>query len=1525
MGALTATTIAAIPSAVAAPPVDEEIARSSDASWHSVIVVMDDKHEEKGVPATTPQEKIDHVQDLIDTAKSSQRAVLAKLEGAEKDHQAHDVQPLYVVNAVSATVTKEVALDLAKTPGVSEVSIDHKIEADPISDDSGMRMSALGGKPAALHLPWNLRQISASEGLLDEYAGEGVTVGIIDSGVDVTHPALKDKWRGNTGDKAVSWYDTVGTTTEPVDSTGHGTHVAGTILGSDPSGTGYLGVAPKATFIAARVFDEEGETSDSRLLQAMQWMLAPVDSQGVRHPELAPRVVNNSWGSSATNLLFQDALKQWRKAGILPVFSAGNVDGNNPGGPGSITQPGSFPEAFAVGALRSDDVVAKFSLRGPSKYTERAKPDIAAPGVNIRSGWTKQSMKIQSGTSMAAPHVTGVAALVLGVNPKLTVDELESILRSSATPLTDPQHVNSPNHAYGAGKVNAALAIDMAKADSSIGTVQGNVYVRGVDADAPHIEHTPVSVFYRATTTDVTAKVTDDTGVASVSLKITGGAGERTEAMKLVKGTKVEGTYEFVVSPTTLASDDVSYRICATDREKKEACTPVRGFEQKVSVSVGWSEDFESGTDGFEMSGETPMWAWGAPAASLKRPTSGEKLVGVGLDGQGYPGLKDSVLLTPPIGLKAGDSAALTFKHWYDLDNYEYAAYDTAEVWVGEVREDGTVAWETKPQLLFKNHVSDWERGYVDLTAYAGKTIRVMFGVRGAWKSEHATAGWFIDDIALEPIQTTTVAKVEDELAITKHASGRTVIDFVPIKDEKISAYRLYRAHDDGPFSRVKELTGAEIGKYTVSFYDYPTPQQGTYSYYVTAVAGQAESEPSKILQRTFTVGEKISLFDFESDAQGWTSEPDGKGNVFERGIPSLDDTQATGKAPTTPQSAGKNPGSPNVFATVLNDYRKAKATYSLTSPSLDLSAYTDVTMYFQQWFNTRGRTGSDEWTTYDDDIGHIYVRANGGEWKEIFTLNDAKIEEVDPTDKKTALRTTNAWHVDGVAIPAEYLSANTQVKFELVTGSEIFDFAGGWFLDDILFANTAGATIPQPKLAQSASLGIYDGEELSAPTLAHAQAVANASGAEGDESWVPATSATVELAERGTKVSTEAGTGAYLLRGHAGEAVLVAKAPGYRPATATVQLADANTLTQHFYLEKANPQKVTFTVTDGSGKGVRDARVSVYAKGRPAPVFTEAASEPVASELLPGEYTLRAGAPGYLEADIPFTVEEGKEAGVDIELAPATIGETGWISYDSGNADAALTTLAGGKTAAVRFDAGQGSHVTGARFYIFRSGKAQDFEWALWEHDDRDGLPGRMLVGPVKARVEAGVGGGWVELHTPYPIPVHGSYYVSYTQLDGGKDRISLGVDSRTDGSERSFKLINDAWVSPDEKGQFMINAQEVSAWATSKPQPEPTPEPAPGQPDQPGQPDEPGQPDQPDLSDQSDQPGQPDQPGSQAPAKPDTPSVSATPTPAPETARQGSSLPLTGAQVGGLAALALLLGALGITAVTHASKKNR
>ncbi|WP_376975449.1 S8 family serine peptidase [Arcanobacterium hippocoleae] len=1417
--AVAATSFVSTAQIAVAANIAGEISESADNSWHSVIVVMQDQEESGDRPAVTAEEKIEHVEGLIDTAKNSQQNVLDQLAYETERNRAREVESLYVVNAVSATVTKEVALSLAKTPGVAEVKVDHKIAADPVIEDSGARLSSFGERSAAKHVPWNLQQIGVSEDLQGKYNGTGITVGIIDSGVDVSHPGLKAKWRGNTGDKSLSWFDPVGNSPDPVDSSGHGTHVIGTILGSDPNEASLIGIAPNANFIAARVFDQNGETNDTRLLKAMQWMLAPVDRNGKAHPELAPRIVNNSWGTSSTNELLRDALKQWRDAGILPVFSAGNVGENTPGGKGSITQPASFPEAFAVGALRSDDLVAKFSLRGPSRFTSNPKPDIVAPGVNIRSSHLQHKMKILSGTSMAAPHVTGVAALVLSANPKLKLTELEEILKNSATALTDLTHVDTPNHAYGVGKVNAALAVEMALPGQKIGSIQGNVYVRGVDADAPKIAHSPVRVFYQATTTDLTARVTDDSGNENVTLKIMNKAnGSRSHAMKLIAGNKISGTYEFVISPQTLQGDDAAYQICAVDRTKKEACTQEYAFEQKSAVQIGWKEDFEAGTDGFEMGGETPMWMWGKPADSLKPAASGEKIVAVGLDGNGYKGMKDSVLITPPISLGKTDRAALSFKHWFDLDNYEYATYDTAEVWIGEVNgKTGEVTWEEKPQRVYKNRVADWERAQLDLLKYQGKTIRVMFGVRGVWKAEHDTSGWFIDDIAVEKAQESKPSKIDNDLTIDKFPNGRTLISFLPLKDQNVSAYRLYRAHDNGTFAKVKELTGTEIQKYAIRFNDYPTPQKGTYTYYVTAVAGATESDPSETLQRTFTQGKEIKSFNFESDEQGWKSEPDSKNNVFERGVPNVPDAQNNGKAPMSTQMAGKNPDSPNVFATVLNDYRKSKSTYTLISPEMDLSGYTDVTMYWQQWFNTRGRNGFDEWNSYDDDIAHVYVRSNGGAWKEIFTLDEKKIDEKDPADKKTQLRIGNAWHVDGVKLPQESLGKKTQVRFVLNTGSEITDFSGGWYIDDVIFADTADAQIPDPKPGTAqAHLAVQGGEDLPLPHLGALASVSSrmsAHDASVSDSWVPVREGTVELLERGAKVSTEAGSGAYLLRGSTGKVTVLAQAPGYKPASVVVELVDGEIVKRDFHLEQAKEQTITFTVKDHAGKSVPDARLTVYKKDDSKPVSTFEVEKAVTAKLLPGMYFVRVGAPGYLETNRSFEVLDGANSPLEIQLAAAVPhGAPKWIAYDSGNTDSALITMAAGKTAAVMFDAGKGDYVTSARFFVYRTSVAQDFEWTLWDADDIDGLPGKMLVGPVKAHVAAGSGGEWIEVAMPYPVAVNGSYYVSYTQLTDGKERISLGIDAKADGTDRSFKLINGAWGTPDEKGQFMINARVAS-----------------------------------------------------------------------------------------------------------------
>src|SRR5699024_7960803 len=125
---------------------------------------------------------------------------------------------------------------------------------------------------------------------------------------------------------------------------------------------------------------------------------------------------NNSWGGGpGLNEWYRDVVIAWRNANIFQEFSAGNAGLFNPGGPGSVAVPANYPESFATGATDQNDELAEFSLRGPSPYDE-IKPDISAPGVDIRSSVPGDAYGLNSGTSMAGPAVSGVIALMLDAN-----------------------------------------------------------------------------------------------------------------------------------------------------------------------------------------------------------------------------------------------------------------------------------------------------------------------------------------------------------------------------------------------------------------------------------------------------------------------------------------------------------------------------------------------------------------------------------------------------------------------------------------------------------------------------------------------------------------------------------------------------------------------------------------------------------------------------------------------------------------------------------------------------------------------------------------------------------------------------------------------------------------------------------------------------------------------------------------------------------------------------------------------------
>ncbi|MBC7773930.1 MAG: S8 family serine peptidase [Phycisphaerae bacterium] len=325
--------------------------------------------------------------------------------------------------------------------------------------------------------------------------GSGIVVGGQDTGYEWEHQAIKEKyrgWNGSTADHNYNWHDAIhalingGNNScgldldEPCDDTDHGTHTMGTMVGSE--GNNNIGVAPEAQWIGCRNM-EEGDGTPATYIECFEWFVAPTDLNDQNEdPSMAPHVINNSWscptseGCNAGNFPDMEAVvENVRAAGIVVVVSASN---NGPGCSTVDSPAAIFDASFSVGATTNvaNDDIANYSSRGPvTVYTNIMKPDIAAPGSGVRScvGTDNNSNNYgygtKSGTSMAGPHVVGVAALIMCARPDLigNVDELEDLMRNNAVtrfaaaPFCGNDNANShPNNVYGWGRVDALAAVN---------------------------------------------------------------------------------------------------------------------------------------------------------------------------------------------------------------------------------------------------------------------------------------------------------------------------------------------------------------------------------------------------------------------------------------------------------------------------------------------------------------------------------------------------------------------------------------------------------------------------------------------------------------------------------------------------------------------------------------------------------------------------------------------------------------------------------------------------------------------------------------------------------------------------------------------------------------------------------------------------------------------------------------------------------------------------------------------------------
>lgn len=348
------------------------------------------------------------------------------------------IKQLDLVNASVAELSSAGAAALAKLPNVELVEDDHRLkehavvapqpgrtepqagEADGKSIGPDQRPGGGGVKPSTETVPWGVERINAPDAW--RYSrGAGVKVAVLDSGIDLSHPDLHVAGGVNLIDHKQTYND----------DRGHGTHVAGTIAALD-NRQGVVGVAPDARLYAVKVIDKNGEIWASDVVEGLEWSV-----------KNRMDVVNMSFGSPEDDPAIRKAISRAHKSGLVLVASAGNEGPK----PNSVHYPALYPEVIAVSAIDQNDAIASFSSVGPQVA-------LAAPGVGVYSTFMGGGYATMSGTSMAAPHVTGVAALRLSQHPGETPDQVAAALKKGADRLP-----GLTRDQQGAGLVDALGAV----------------------------------------------------------------------------------------------------------------------------------------------------------------------------------------------------------------------------------------------------------------------------------------------------------------------------------------------------------------------------------------------------------------------------------------------------------------------------------------------------------------------------------------------------------------------------------------------------------------------------------------------------------------------------------------------------------------------------------------------------------------------------------------------------------------------------------------------------------------------------------------------------------------------------------------------------------------------------------------------------------------------------------------------------------------------------------------------------------
>ena len=417
---------------------------------------------------------------LQNKAHSSQTQLVEYLEELQSKEFVKDYHCFWIDNIIRVDTYQSVVDKISKRNDVLMVYPNYGIELIAPVEES------FDSEPINQNNPEpGIVAIRADEVWDLGITGEGVLVANIDTGVDGTHPALASRWAGVAdpryeGHPEWAWFDPSYGNDFPTGYGSHGTHTMGTLCGGTPGDQ--IGVAPGALWIASAAMIYSDENMISNIIASFEWMIDPDGDPSTNWD--VPAVCSNSWGAAYNQWppcyeLFWSYLDACESAGILMVFAAGNEGFNGLRRPADRATDDY--RTFAVGAVDANDPnwpIAYFSSRGPTNCTpngsEAIKPDIAGPGVNIRSSNPGGQYATHSGTSMATPHISGVVALMRQANQNISVEQIKEIIYQTAYDLGDQGEDNS----YGWGMIDAYEAVLSAMITPIIdGPINGTTFV----------------------------------------------------------------------------------------------------------------------------------------------------------------------------------------------------------------------------------------------------------------------------------------------------------------------------------------------------------------------------------------------------------------------------------------------------------------------------------------------------------------------------------------------------------------------------------------------------------------------------------------------------------------------------------------------------------------------------------------------------------------------------------------------------------------------------------------------------------------------------------------------------------------------------------------------------------------------------------------------------------------------------------------------------------------------------------------